>query len=112
MKLIPSLIIGVTIFASTFLSAQVAFSLEKKTQHTIVIEGMKFTPASLEVAVGDTVVWINKDFFPHTATASNKLFDSGEIKANTSWKHVLRKKGEVAYTCTLHPMMKGAITVK
>jgi plastocyanin len=111
-KSIPSLILSATIFVSMFLGEQEAFSFEKRPLHTIVIEGMKFIPESLEASSGDTVVWVNKDFFPHTATASDKRFDSREIKANASWKYVLKKKGLIAYSCTLHPTMKGAITVK
>ena len=29
--------------------------------HTIEIRGMEFHPAELTVALGDTVVWINRD---------------------------------------------------
>jgi len=41
--------------------------------HTVRIEGMKFIPERLEVAVGDTVVWTNKDFLPHSVTAREAL---------------------------------------
>ena len=33
----------------------------KPQTHTVTIEGMKFHPEALTVALGDTVVWINKD---------------------------------------------------
>ncbi|MCM2280261.1 MAG: cupredoxin family copper-binding protein [Bdellovibrionaceae bacterium] len=79
--------------------------------HTITIEGMKFDPATLTVKRGDTIVWVNKDFFPHTATSENKAFDSGEIKAGASWKRVVDTKGSFTYVCTLHPTMKGSLTV-
>jgi plastocyanin len=85
---------------------------QSPSTHTITIEGMKFNPESLEVKSGDTIVWINKDFFSHTATAEKKSFDSGEIKADASWKHVMSTKGAFLYKCTLHPTMKGSLTVK
>ena len=44
--------------------------------HTVTIEATSFKPDRLTVAVGDTVVWVNKDPFPHTATAAG-AFDSG-----------------------------------
>lgn len=94
------------------MSSPRAFSVAGKAQHTIVIEGMKFIPEVLEISAGDTVVWVNKDFFPHTATASNKRFDTGLIAASATWRHVMKKKGTSAYICTLHPTMKGSITVK
>lgn len=82
------------------------------TVHTVVIEGMKFMPDTITVARGDTVVWINKDFFPHTVTATGGRFDSHEIKAAKSWKFVPGKNGEFGYLCTLHPLMKGMLVVK
>src|SRR5687768_14033228 len=39
--------------------------------HKVVIENMVFSPDALEVRPGDTIVWMNKDFFPHTATAED-----------------------------------------
>jgi plastocyanin len=79
--------------------------------HTIVIEGSAFVPDTLTVKRGDTVVWQNKDPFPHTVTAKG-AFDSREIAANRSWKYTPHKAGEFAYVCTLHPNMKGTIKVE
>lgn len=80
-------------------------------EHTIVMEGVKFEPAELTVERGATVVWANKDPFPHTATARG-AFDSKEIEAGKSWKWIARKAGSYDYVCTLHPGMKGKLTVK
>jgi plastocyanin len=80
--------------------------------HIVRIQGMKFIPANLEVAVGDSVVWKNEDIVPHTATSDRKGFDSGEIGAGMSWKYVARKKGSYPYTCAYHPNMKGELTVR
>jgi plastocyanin len=80
--------------------------------HTVTIEQMKFAPESLDAAVGDTVVWKNKDVVPHNATASNGGFKSPTIAPGGSWKYKLRKKGAFPYTCTLHPTMKAALNVK
>jgi plastocyanin len=82
------------------------------TTHTIVIAGMKFIPETLTVSPGDTVVWVNKDYFPHTATAQDKSFDSGDIATNKSWKYVASKKGAFPYVCTLHPTMQALLIVK
>jgi plastocyanin len=80
--------------------------------HTVRIEGMKFIPERLEVAAGDTVVWTNKDFLPHTVTASEARVESGELAPSKSWKFTARKKGEMHYICRLHPVMKGVLVVK
>ncbi|TMH54853.1 MAG: copper-binding protein [Betaproteobacteria bacterium] len=79
--------------------------------HTVVIEGVKYTPETLTVKGGETVVWVNKDPFPHTVTAKG-AFDSHDIAAGKSWKYTARKAGEYAYICTLHPNMKGTLKVE
>ncbi|NEX59487.1 cupredoxin family copper-binding protein [Noviherbaspirillum sp. 17J57-3] len=80
--------------------------------HVVVIEGMQYTPATLEVRKGDTVVWQNKDPFPHTASAAGKVFESGSIDAGKSWKFIANTTGRFAYFCAFHPTMKGTLEVK
>ena len=80
-------------------------------EHTVTIDGLKYEPAALSVARGDTVVWVNKDPFPHTVTAKG-AFDSREIAAGKSWKYTPRTAGMFDYVCSLHPNMKGTLTVK
>lgn len=80
--------------------------------HTVVIEAMRYAPEVIEVNAGDTVVWKNRDAFPHTATAQDRSFDSGEIASAGEWKLVAQKKGVFSYVCTLHPTMKASLIVK
>lgn len=80
--------------------------------HTVTMEGLKFQPAALTVKAGDTVVWVNNDMFPHTATSNPGGFDSGAIAAGESWRYTIQQKGEFAYVCTYHPTMKGSLTVE
>ena len=56
--------------------------------HTVTMENLQFSPAELTVNRGDRIVWVNKDLFPHTATADGKAFDSQGIAANASWTYV------------------------
>ena len=78
--------------------------------HIIVIEGMRFNPATLTVHRGDRIVWRNKDLVPHTATASGN-FDSHSIAAGGSWAYVARKAGALTYVCSFHPTMRGTLKV-
>lgn len=89
-----------------------AGAASKPKTHTVTIEGMKFQPEVLTVAVGDTVVWVNKDLVAHTATSPAGVFDSKMIAPDASWKLTVRKRGEIAYTCTYHPTMKGTLRVE
>ena len=84
----------------------------KPKTHTVTIEGMRFLPEVLTVAPGDTVVWVNKDLVPHTATSTAGGFDSKDIQADKSWKFTIRKTGDFAYICTFHPTMKALLRVK
>jgi plastocyanin len=94
------------------LAAGVVFTATARApEHVIVMDGVKFNPAAVTVQRGDSVVWTNKDPFPHTATAKG-VFDSREIASGKSWKWTARKAGSYEYVCTLHPGMKGGITVK
>jgi plastocyanin len=89
-----------------------ANSLAAGKTHQVRIEGMKFVPERLEVAAGDTVVWTNKDFLPHSVTASKAKVESGDLPPNKTWRFVAKKKGEMPYICRLHPVMKGVLVVK
>jgi plastocyanin len=80
--------------------------------HTVAIETVQFVPPALTVKNGDTIVWVNKDPFPHTAVSKEGGFDSKEIAAGTSWKFTATTKGEFPYVCTLHPTMKGTLRVE
>ena len=77
--------------------------------HVIVMEKMKFgaVPA---VKAGDTILWVNKDMFRHTATARNGAFNV-DLAPGAKGKTVLRKAGEFAFTCKYHPGMRGVLRV-
>ena len=79
--------------------------------HEVVIQGLLYVPETLTVRPGDVVVWINKDPFPHTATAAG-AFDSGPIAAGKSWRFTAKKAGAYPYLCTLHTTMKGTLRVE
>lgn len=85
----------------------------KAVTHTVTIDATSFRPASLTVNPGDSVVWVNKDVIPHTATsAKSGVFDSGTIETGKAWKQTFTAKGEIPYVCQFHPTMKGTIRVR
>jgi plastocyanin len=75
---------------------------------------MSFRPETLTVRTGDTVVWVNKDIVPHTATASSAAgtFDTGNLAQGDAGRYVAQHAGAVEYTCTLHPVMKATLIIK
>jgi plastocyanin len=80
--------------------------------YMVSIEGLRFDPPTLTVNRGDQIVWVNKDLFPHTVTASAKAFDSRDIGPNASWTYVARTPGDYTYGCTYHPTMQGQLIVR
>ena len=82
-------------------------------RHVVEIRGMAFHPEVLEVRRGDTVVWINRDIVPHTATATRKSgWDTGTLLEGKSAQYVASHEGEDPYFCKLHPVMLGKLIVR
>jgi plastocyanin len=80
--------------------------------HQVAIHNMQFVPASLDVDVGDTIVWTNEDVLPHTVTSdvpSSATFDSHAIESKHQWQYTVSTAGEIAYVCTFHPTMHGKL---
>ncbi len=79
------------------------------SSHTVTIEGASFQPKVLMVKVGDSIMWVNKDPFPHTVTSRAGDFDSGEIQPGKSWTYTAETKGMFPYICALHPVMQAIL---
>jgi len=67
----------------------------EKTITTVTISNFVFEPSVVTVSAGDTLVFVNKDGAPHTATANG--FDTGRLGS-----------GESASI----PTMKGTVVVE
>lgn len=80
--------------------------------HAVAIDGTRFQPDALTIRLGDSVVWTNKDPFPHTVTSKDGGFDSQAIQPGKSWKYKPAKRGDFAYACTFHPTMTAMLHVK
>ena len=104
--------LGLLLLCST--GAGAAAPASTPTTHTVTIEGTHFQPDALTVSVGDVIVWVNKDPFPHTATATAKTggFDSQPIAPGNAWRYTAAKSGHLDYICTLHPTMKATLHVR
>jgi len=75
----------------------------------VTIDKLVFSPASVEARVGDTIEWVNKDAFAHTATVKGGW--EVMIPPKKSASLTLKAAGAVDYFCRFHPNMKGRITV-
>jgi plastocyanin len=82
------------------------------TGNTVTIENFAFQPANLQVTVGTTVTWTNKDTAPHTVTfQDSSLKSSGILRQGDTYSYTFTKVGAFAYSCDLHRYMTAQVTV-
>jgi len=79
--------------------------------YTIVIDKMKFGPVPAQLHKGDAIIWVNRDFLRHSATAADHSFDV-DLKPGAKGKTVLNKSGAIAFVCRYHPGMRGVLRVQ
>ena len=109
--LVVALAMGVVAFAGAMAAPRSHAPVPQR--HVIEIRGMAFQPAELTATRGDTVLWVNRDIVPHTATASGKPgWDTGTLSQAERGRVVLRDAGTVHYVCQLHPTMRGTLIVR
>jgi plastocyanin len=84
-----------------------------------VIDTSTFAPSMLRVSVGETVTWVNHDDFLHTVTSKLRGTGAGgvrsrfdhHLKRDETFSFYFERAGTYAYHCTIHPEMRGTISV-
>jgi plastocyanin len=79
--------------------------------HDVAIKGMKFDPAEIQINVGDSVVWTNKDDRDHTVVGKGSSFKSENLGKGDTFEQKFTKAGKYSYACSYHPRMKGVVIV-
>jgi plastocyanin len=112
-RTVPAIVVAVLVTALCLFGVWPAVATVAGRTHTVVMEGMKFSPPTLRIRYGDTVVFRNNDLVPHTATAKQRDgFDSGIIKPGESWTFVPKVHATMPYVCVFHPTMEGRIEME
>lgn len=79
---------------------------------TVSMIDYAFQPASVEIGVGESITFTSDGpDEPHTATADDGSFDTGEVPVGGSATVTFDQAGTFPYLCTLHPSMTGTVTV-
>jgi len=111
MRRFSALAIGVLL-----LVAWVSFGQGKAKTHTVEMHDDFFKPKVITIAVGDSIVWVNKGEHRHTATADDKSWNTKYIKGGEKSKPIkFEKAGKVPYHCIPHKeeeKMTGTVIVK
>lgn len=100
---LPAALIGIT---------GTALTATPDTLYDIEIRNFKFTPAFLEVHPGDKIRWTNQDLTPHTATAEDGSWDTGELKKGQSAIVDVTENMSATYICAFHPQMLAKLSVR
>jgi plastocyanin len=78
---------------------------------SVTVANMAFSPARVEVGMGEKVTWVFQDPVAHTATSDNGFFDTGPASGGAVRSVRFPSAGGFGYHCTFHPMMVGKVTV-
>lgn len=76
----------------------------------VQIVGFSFSPATIQVHRGTTVVWTNKDSAGHTVTGDNGGPDSSLLSQNQIYSYTFNTLGSFPYHCAPHGF-RGTVTV-
>ncbi len=66
----------------------------------------------MTVEAGTEVNWTNSDDAPHTATADDESFDTGDLDKGDSGSVTFDQPGTFSYYCRFHPFMKATVEVQ
>jgi plastocyanin len=78
----------------------------------IQMKNTSFQPKTITAKVGQTVKWTNDDSFDHNVkAATGEDFQSKDFGQGGTYSYKLDKAGTITYECTIHPGMRGSITV-
>jgi len=98
------------VFFSAWLTLPAVFAQQTVD---VTIQNYRFTPAQVQIRVGDTVRWINQEkrtshsvlFAPEQGGESERFFPQ------ESWQRQFQTPGLYHYSCGPHPEMKGEVQV-
>jgi plastocyanin len=79
---------------------------------TVSIRDFAFSPGNLQVPAGASVTWTNYDDAPHTATATDRSWDTGILNDGQKKSLTFEKAGDYTYYCAVHPSMQARLVVR
>jgi plastocyanin len=73
-----------------------------QAQEGVTIVDNAYQPKQVEVDPGTTVVWTQVGQLPHTVTADDGSFDSGEMGEGDTYSRTFQQPGSYPYYCAFH----------
>ena len=110
-KLVIASMVVAGLFAGAAKSA--AQGGQAGASNEVRIDNFSFAPATLTVAKGTTVIWVNRDDIPHTVVSEDKsTFKSKPLDTDQKFSYTFEKPGTYTYFCSIHPKMTGKVVVQ
>jgi plastocyanin len=78
----------------------------------VKVDNFSFSPQTITVAPGTTVIWTNRDDIPHTVVSDDKVFKSKVLDTDEKFSYTFDKAGNFPYFCSVHPKMTGKVIVQ
>ena len=102
------LIIGLAVAVVLMIAAPATAA----TTRAVSIYGSTFSPKTVTVTEGDTVVWQNRDNDTHQVLADRGQFVSAILRAGQTYSFTFKAAGTYGYHDELHPRLKGTVIVR
>jgi plastocyanin len=101
--------------AALLLSTRSGYAAPDMTSVNIVEPKLEskwgYAPGTQRVEPGTWITWSNAGQDPHTVTAVDGSFDSGNLDPSEGFSWFFGDPGTFEYVCTLHTWMKGEVIV-
>jgi len=78
----------------------------------VKVDNFSFSPQTITIKPGTTVIWTNRDDIPHTVVSDDKVFKSKVLDTDDKFSFTFDKAGNFPYFCSIHPKMTGTVIVQ
>jgi plastocyanin len=78
----------------------------------VKVDNFSFSPQTITISAGTTVIWTNRDDIPHTVVSDDKVFKSKVLDTDEKFSFTFDKAGNFPYFCSIHPKMTGKVIVQ
>lgn len=96
---------------------QPVLPLEDQADYIIDVTASGFSPVTLKIMQGESVIWTSRDKFGKhqivsTGSPQNPAMNSTVLNLGESWRATFNSKGTFNYQDKLNPQFKGSIIVE
>ncbi len=79
----------------------------------VTASNLEFDPTEVEIETGDRVAWVVDDgVIPHNVRFPDDDIGSENLREGEVWARRFTRAGTYEFVCTLHPRMRGTVTVR